>query len=74
MEKVSNWNNENVKNWPCSTHFKAREKIQKAMETKSSSNLSSLWEKKTKDNLSFLGQIFREIRKTLDNPLMKLAK
>jgi hypothetical protein len=44
------------------------------METKSSSNLSSLWEKKTKKNLSFFGQFFKEIGKKLDNPLTKLAK
>jgi hypothetical protein len=74
MEKVSNWNNENVKNLPCSTLFKGGEKILKAMETKSNSNLGSLWGKKTRDNLSFLGKFFREIGKKLDNPLNKLAK
>ncbi len=46
MEKVLNWNNENVENWPYSTHFKGGKKIQKAMETKSSLNLGSLWGKK----------------------------
>jgi hypothetical protein len=44
------------------------------MKPNSSSKLSSLWEKETEDNLSFLGQFFKEIGKKLDIPPAKLAK